>query len=41
MAKVKDGHLFMRTKNHEETHVKIVSLGELAKREGERQRTGN
>ncbi|MCH8205970.1 MAG: hypothetical protein IH956_03095 [Chloroflexi bacterium] len=40
MAEVKDGHLILRTKHHGETHVKIVSLGELVEGEDVYRRTG-
>ena len=40
MAEIKDGHLILRTKHHGETHVKIVSLGELVEREDVYRRTG-
>ena len=40
MAEVKDGHLILRTKHHGETHVKIVSLGELVERADVYRRTG-
>ena len=40
MAEVKGGHLILRTKHHGETHVKIVSLGELAERGDEHTRPG-
>ena len=35
MAEVKGGHLILRAKHHGETHVKIISLDELKKRDGE------
>ena len=36
MAEVKEGHLILRTKHHGETHVKIVALAKLLKRETDR-----
>ena len=37
MAEVKGGHLVLRTKHHGETHVKIVALLDLVRRDGGRQ----
>ena len=41
MAEVKAGHLVLRTKHHGETHVKIVALLDLVRRDRGGHQAGN